>query len=195
MKRSHYERRNGFSVSFLKHIPILERTFLILESCFLCLSPLILSFPARKTMVTLTTIWSLAKPLYGYDKPRRVSVQVYRTLRFIRFCDSNGTFPWILRSFFEKSFTEVESCFPRNKSIYNMELNMACRTYARRTTRRSEIDGAISSQCSVKFQKQRDENIARVHYVVMLPRVQPPWYSLSTRLLSAHIFLYASAIL
>lgn len=67
MKRSHYERENGFFASFFKHIRILERTFLILESYFLCHIPLTLSISPRKTMAALTTIWSLAKPFYNND--------------------------------------------------------------------------------------------------------------------------------
>jgi hypothetical protein len=106
-------------------------------------------------MATLATIWSLAKPLYGHDKLCRVSEQAYRTLRFIRFCGSNGIIPWILRCFFEKSSTEVKSYFPRNKPyttwnwIWHVE-------HMPDSPRRSEIDGAIKSQCCVKFQSREE---------------------------------------
>jgi hypothetical protein len=60
MKRSHSERENGFPVPFFKHIRILEKIFLILESYFLCHIPLTLSLSARKTMTALTTVWLFA---------------------------------------------------------------------------------------------------------------------------------------
>jgi hypothetical protein len=69
MKRSHYESQNGFPASFFKHIRILDRTFLILESYFLCHIPLTLSLSARKTMETVTTKWPLAKPFYSDGSP------------------------------------------------------------------------------------------------------------------------------